>query len=406
MQIELATAKQAASVKSPAADNRPAEASAPSQGARRDDLPPTSAILARPAGAMALNIPSPLAFRAWPKFKPVIQIPAPLPPDRRLSRRWKLHGGRAATALGSSALVIFVLMGLTLAWPLIGPLPGGTPNAAAALPENKSPTASRLPATRLPATATTRPQATATPAISLTPNMDATLGAAVAATLTAQPIATLPPTAAPPTASPAAAASLVPSPTSFMSQGALEGATGQLFDETFKPGGYWDTGETPYAVREISDGRFNLKMKTIGAISWSFNGISGDNFYVQAATISDECRAGDYYGIAFRVRDDSNFYLFGIACDGRYRVLRQKNGEFTPVIDFRFSPAVVVNGGYNLLGVRAVNDQFSFYVNDEFLASATDNTFAQGRFGVFAKSFETANLTIHFDDITAWTIKP
>jgi hypothetical protein len=56
--------------------------------------------------------------------------------------------------------------------------------------------------------------------------------------------------------------------------------------------------------------------------------------------------------------------------------------------------------------VRAVNDQFSFYVNDEYLASATDDTFTQGRFGVFAKSFETADLTTHFDDITAWAIKP
>jgi hypothetical protein len=254
----------------------------------------------------------------------------------------------------------------------------------------------------------TRPKATSTPLISTTPDLAATLGAAVAATLTAQPTPTSPPTAAQPTALDTATAAVAPSPspTSFMNQIALAGATGQLFDETFKPGGYWDTGETPYAVREIADGRFTIKMKTIGAISWSFNGVSGDNFYVQAAITTEGCRAGDYYGIVFRVRDDSNFYLYGISCDGRYRVLRQKDGEFTPVIDFKFSPAIAVNGIYNLLGVRAVNDQLSFYVNDEFLATATDKTFAQGRFGTFAKSFETANLTIHFDDITAWTIKP
>jgi type IV secretory pathway TrbD component len=352
---------------------------------------------------MTLNIPSHLAFRAWPKFQPVIQIPAP-PAHRVLARRWRMHGGRAAIVLSSSALAVTLLIGLTLIWPLFGAPVSAAPTAAAVLPAIKPPTASPT-FTRPPATLT-RPNATATPAISATPDLPATLQAAVAATLTAQPTPVAPTTAAQPAPAATAAASPLPSPTSFVNQGPLTGASGLLFDETFKPGGYWDVGETPYAVREISDGRFSITMKTVGAISWSLNGVSGDDFYVQAATSSDGCRAGDYYGLVFRARDDSNFYLFGISCDGRYRVLCQKDGEFAPLIDFKFSPAVAVNGGYNLLGVRAVKDQFSFYVNDDFLASTNDATFAQGRFGVFAKSFETGNLTIRFDDITAWSIKP
>jgi hypothetical protein len=249
----------------------------------------------------------------------------------------------------------------------------------------------------------TRPQATATPAPQVTPDLAATLSAAVAATLTAAPVNAPAIQANTPAASPAAA---TPAPTFAVNQGALAGATTTLFDETFRPGGYWDTGDTPYAQREIKDGQLHLLIKNVGDISWSFNGISGDNFYVQAVTTATACRAGDYYGLVFRVRDDSNFYMYGISCDGRYRVVRQKDGQFTSLIEFTFSPDIVTYGGYNLLGVRAVNSRFSFFANDQLLASIADDGFAQGRFGVFAKSFETPNLAVQYDDITAWNVKP
>ena len=388
IQIELTAAKSMAPGKTPAmeATPKPTTKTAPAPADTGQTSPPI---------AMPLTVPSALAFRAWPKFKPVVQIPAPTAKSLAHARRWKLHGGRLATVLGMSALAVTMMMSFTLIAPQMRPALG------VAL---SSPT--RLPTLTPPAATVTRPRPTVTVLPSTTPDLAATQQAVAGVTLTAQSSqASVTANTQAPTL-PVLAASATPLPTSFINQGALAGATDKLFDETFTPGGYWDTGDTPYAQREISDGQLHLHIKNIGDISWSFNGVSGDNFYVQAATTVSTCRAGDYYGIVFRVLDDSNFYMFGISCDGRYRVMLQKDGQFTSLINFTFSPDIVVFGGYNLLGVRAVNNQFSFYINDQLLASTTDDTFAGGRFGVFAKSFETPGLTVHFDDITAWNLKP
>jgi len=352
-----------------------------------------------PSGAgaepAARAVPPAVPYWPRPRFRSVIQVPAPVHAAAR-ARRWKLHGGRVATGLGVGAVVLVGMMGLTLLWPTLRPARGV---AFANPPPAASPGALRTTATRaLPTATRALPTATPAPLTTAGPDLAATLSVAIAATLTAQPTAAGLPTAAP---------SITPVATmAFLNQGGLAGTTTTIFNETFHPGGYWDVGDTPYAQREISNGQLHLHIKNIGSISWSFNAISADNFYVQGSTTVTACRAGDYYGLVYRVKDDSNFYMFGTTCDGRYRAVRQKDGQFTNLVDYTFSPDVVTNGGYNLLGVRAAGDQFSFYVNDQLMTTTTDDTFTAGRFGVFAKSFETPNLTVNFYDITAWNLNP
>jgi hypothetical protein len=135
------------------------------------------------------------------------------------------------------------------------------------------------------------------------------------------------------------------------------------------------------------------------------NGFSGENFYYQGTVRVEACQLGDYDGLAFRFKDEGNFLLFGLSCDGRYRLLERVEGEFHPIVDFTFTSAAIVgSNATNLLAVRADGTQISLYVNDQFVTQVNVSASYAGRFGVFAKSAQTSNLLTEFDELSAWTL--
>lgn len=232
---------------------------------------------------------------------------------------------------------------------------------------------------------------------------------AVAATLAALPTATpLPPTLtatlAPPSPTPMLAVTLN---TPLASTG-LENTGEQIFYETFIPAGYWDTGENSFSKLSITEGGYlDILMKLPGSIAWATNGFSGQDFYYQGTVRVEACQLGDYYGLLFRFRDENNFYLFGLSCDGRYRLLERVEGEFRPVVDFTFTSAALAGSNTtNLLAVRAEGAQISLYLNDQFVTQANVANTQAGRFGVFAKSAQTSNLLTEFDELSAWQLTP
>lgn len=229
---------------------------------------------------------------------------------------------------------------------------------------------------------------------------------AVAATLAAQ-TPTPAPTATPlsPTAT---APAPLPSPTSGLgASSGLDHLGRQIFNETFTPANYWSVGETDFSHFFIEGGWLRAVIKTPGSIAWAVNGYSGDDFYYQALMQIGACQLGDYAGLAFRIKDDYDFYFFGLACDGRFRLVQRNQGDYQFPVDFTFSPeAAAGSGATNLLAVRAQGRQASLYINDQLVKIVTDLTPGKGWFGVFAKSGNTANLQASFDDASAWELTP
>jgi hypothetical protein len=193
----------------------------------------------------------------------------------------------------------------------------------------------------------------------------------------------------------------------FVSNPGLANVGDQIFNETFVPAGYWSLGENEFSNIYIADGRLTIKMKMLGAIAWAFNGYAGDNFYYQGTVQPGACQLGDYYGLVLRAQTDDNLILFGLSCDGSYRVVRRLNGEFQTLLDFVFTPeAVVGSEGTNLLAVRAEGNQLSLFINDRYLTRLDLPVVNSGFFGVFAKSATTSNLGVYFDDLSAWKLNP
>ena len=187
----------------------------------------------------------------------------------------------------------------------------------------------------------------------------------------------------------------------------MEGAEKLIFNETFAAPGYWDLGENEFSNIFIEQERLVVQMKQAGAIAWTLNGSVGHDFFYQADVAVGPCRLGDNFGLVFRSQSNGQRYFFALSCDGQYRVTQQQAENFHDLINFTFTPyATTGSNSTNLLAVRAVGGQLGFYINDQFVATLANADPAPGIFGIFARSAETSDLRVEFDDISAWEIKP
>jgi hypothetical protein len=221
---------------------------------------------------------------------------------------------------------------------------------------------------------------------------------------TSTPVPTLPPpTPTPaPTDAPSPTATGSPEPTATPQ---LENATlGDLiFEDEFDSPGLWSLGETDESNLTVNGGVMTFTQKKAGSFSFRITGKQGDNFHAEvSAALADRCNSGDRYGLMFRVQDPSNYYLFQIDCEARYRFVRYVADASTVLVDWTESEAIERGEqSANTLGVTAKDGIFLLSVNDQPLTTAADTTFASGRFGLLVGSNATPNFAVVFDNLRA-----
>jgi len=289
------------------------------------------------------------------------------------------------------------------------------PAASRREPERTAAVTATPPAFQPAATAAAKPSATASPRPTDTPTPAFT----AQPTATEVPAATDTPTISPPTAT-------VPSPTSSATASAtptplptftptsagpdpMANAGSVLFEETFAPARYyWGTGKSQFSGISVAGGAMTVIVKQPRRVVWTFSGApASPDFYFSGTVTATTCVAGDNFGLAFRAKDDSALFLYGISCDGRYLLTQYVGGAAHPLVAPDEAEAIVSGqGAANQLGVRAAGRQLDLYANGQFLATATADATGQGLFGVYAASAQTSGLTAAFSQLEAWVVTP
>jgi hypothetical protein len=185
----------------------------------------------------------------------------------------------------------------------------------------------------------------------------------------------------------------------------LAGTTGVVLNETFEPRVYyWGVGETGFSRTRIKDGQLEIGLKSRNAVSWLFAGVPDmQDFFAMITVTSPNCDGGDHFGLNFRAVNDGTQLQFGVTCDGHYRLQERQNGVARLVVMPTLSNAIKTGpGAVNALGVRGEGKQISLYVNQQFLTRVDLTTLTKGRFGAYANSAATPNLTAQFDDFIVW----
>jgi hypothetical protein len=236
---------------------------------------------------------------------------------------------------------------------------------------------------------------TATPEVQLTPTeLQLTSSETPSATPTETPTATFTPTQA-------ASATLPP-----------EDPRLELGDPdwqaAFRDDASWYTFETEQASIQVAGGKLVLEsFKANDYETWSLTWPKLTDFYLEMTAASgDACQGRDRYGMMVRASDPTHGYLFGISCDGSFRVRAYDGEKFTEVLGWQASAHILTGPNQtNRLGFMAQGDELSVYANGHLLAEFRDDRHEKGTFGALIAASKTPGFTVTVSEVVYWDLK-
>ena len=114
--------------------------------------------------------------------------------------------------------------------------------------------------------------------------------------------------------------------------------------------------------------------------------------------------ADDGYGLLYRYQNPDNFYLFAVGSDGYYTIAVLQEGTLVPLRDWQQWPHVHRGAAANRLRVRCKASTCRFYINGEFTAEVTDDTFLAGGIGLWGQTFSGTALEVVFEEMRLWSL--
>lgn len=173
----------------------------------------------------------------------------------------------------------------------------------------------------------------------------------------------------------------------------------------------WPTDSDDFIAIAFKDGFMQMTGLTTMA-GWRLPMISQQtNSYIELTVNSGACAEKDSYGIIYRVpvfKEPTQGYLYEVTCDGYLRLWEwngniQPKGEADILINWKESEDVNTGANQvNRLGVMAVGNQFTIYMNGVPQGTVSDSSFKAGFFGVFVRSVTTPRYTVKFDEMKFW----
>ena len=172
-------------------------------------------------------------------------------------------------------------------------------------------------------------------------------------------------------------------------------------------GSNWYTFEDKQSSIQLEDSTLVLQAILANNYeSWTMASPKISNFYLEIqGTSGDSCQGKDRYGLIFRAPDPNQGYLFGISCDGFYR-LRAWDGEnFSELAGWRQSE--YIHTGPNLtnrIGVIAEGAELSLYINGHLVDKIQDSTYSSGVFGAYIAASNSPNFRVVVNQAAYWLI--
>lgn len=93
-------------------------------------------------------------------------------------------------------------------------------------------------------------------------------------------------------------------------------------------------------------------------------------------------------------------YLFLIQGSGMFAIMRSRDRDLTPLVEWKASDAIHQGPVENHMRVICAGDYLALYVNDQFLGDATDSTYTHGQVGMAASAATRLGTQIAFDNLT------
>jgi hypothetical protein len=169
----------------------------------------------------------------------------------------------------------------------------------------------------------------------------------------------------------------------------------------------WYQFENDQSKSEVHDGKLQLTAKKANSFdAWTMSHPQMDDFYLEVVfTTGKACQGKDRYGILFRAPDNTQGYLYNVACDGSYQLRSWDGEQFTDLIKWTVDTHIAQGPDITQrLGVWAEGDRLVLYVNGFQIGETRDSTFSDGTFGVNIAAAETAGFTVDVIEAKVWDL--
>jgi hypothetical protein len=189
-------------------------------------------------------------------------------------------------------------------------------------------------------------------------------------------------------------ATVVPVPT----QGAV------LYQDDFSdPDSGWDVYEEEDAEAAYVNGEYRVGVYDSDWVVWGNANLAQDlgDVVIEVDVRQVDGPLDNNFGILLRYQPDGEaFYWFQISGDGYYSVDLTEGDDWATLVDWEMSDAIQQGiGPTNRIKVVGSGDQFSFYVNGEFLTSFSDGRLRSGDIGLAAGAFDEPGVIVHYDNL-------
>ncbi|NUM46203.1 MAG: DUF1080 domain-containing protein [Anaerolineales bacterium] len=179
--------------------------------------------------------------------------------------------------------------------------------------------------------------------------------------------------------------------------------------DSFANGANWSaltTGNVRWAIED--DALVMTALAAGGNEEWGISNRPGlEDFYLQATfRTGASCSGLDRYGFLFRAPEPNKGYVFGVSCDGRYRLYKWDGQNYNPLQEWT-TDANILPGPEktNKIGVWVQDDTIRIYINGVKVAEFTDNAFNKGTFGLLLGSTNTNDLKVYVEEIAYWVLE-
>jgi hypothetical protein len=182
-----------------------------------------------------------------------------------------------------------------------------------------------------------------------------------------------------------------------------------VYRQDFENGdGGWDVYSDNDTFAEYAEGSYRLGILTANYLTWGNPDPALDlsDFEIEVDTQQLEGPLDNNLGILIRYQDGDNFYWFEISGDGYYSVDLLQNDEWQTLASWEVSEAIQQGLGVtNRLRVVCRGSEFEFYVNDVYLTSVSDETFATGNVGLAVGAFDEPGVVVQFDNLRVYSLQ-
>jgi hypothetical protein len=160
-------------------------------------------------------------------------------------------------------------------------------------------------------------------------------------------------------------------------------------------------------VTEYAGGEYRVHVKRLDTFYRQIAPPLIGDFHAEVQARYEGAGSEKIYGLIFRQVDSDNFYALGVnAVTGKYRLLEQKNGFWSTILGWTFSPSIIQGPNPNILTVVARGQLISLYANGVLLNQVTVNTSTAGRIGLYTLNlYEPDGVIAYYDNLRVFELR-